>query len=83
MSDPLNSAAREPLFSFYYILTSYGVSITEQTTPKCYLFLKRIVHIISSIKYDQAGILLLRPRLHYDATASTPIRIFSNFARVL
>ena len=36
----LASAVRVPLFCFYRV-TSYGVSITEQTTTKsCYLFVK-------------------------------------------
>ena len=31
---------RRPLFCSYHIITSYRVSITEQTTAKCYLFVK-------------------------------------------
>ena len=33
-------AARGPLFCSYRIMTSYCVSITEQTTAKCSLFVK-------------------------------------------
>jgi hypothetical protein len=39
-SDSLASAACEPLFCSFYIMTSYCVSITEQTTAKSYLFVK-------------------------------------------
>jgi hypothetical protein len=37
-SDPLASAAHEPLFCPSHIMTSYCVSITDQTTAKSYLF---------------------------------------------
>jgi hypothetical protein len=40
-SDILASAAPEPFFCSFYIMTSYCVSITGQTTAKSYLFVNQ------------------------------------------
>ena len=40
-------AARGPLFGSYHIMTSCPVSITEQTTAKCYLFVYCIYECIN------------------------------------
>jgi hypothetical protein len=45
------SSASEPLFCFSHIMTSYCVSITEQTTAKSYLFVKYIyvIYVLAGI----------------------------------